>query len=70
MQFDCKKHNGIHTAASDKYIYTLINIAHGKYNVYASPCGTYGINTLIAENLSRAEAERALQTQSHPARGV
>ena len=61
MHFDSAKHNGIYTIVSNKYIYTLINIAHGKYNAYASPRGTYGINTLIAENLSRAEAERACE---------
>ncbi len=61
MHFDSAKHNGIYTAVSNKYIYTLINITHGKYNAYASPRGTHGINILLAENSSRAEVQRACE---------
>lgn len=61
MTFESAKHNGIYTAAEGKYIYTLINIAHGKYNAYASLRGTHGINILLAENSSRAEAQRACE---------
>ena len=61
MNFERRKHNGIYTAVNDKYIVTLINVSHGKYNAYFSGKGMFDKNILIAENVGYNEAVRACE---------
>ena len=61
MDFECRKHNGIYTAVNDRYIFTLINISHGKYNAYFSGKGIFDKNILIAENVGYNEAVMACE---------
>ena len=59
MNFECCKYNGIYTAVNDRYIFTLINVSHGKYNAYFSGKCMFDKNILIAENVSYNEAVKA-----------
>ena len=61
MDFECRKHNGIYTAVNDRYIFTLINISHGKYDAYFSGKGIFDKNILIAENVDYNEAVMACE---------
>ena len=61
MNFERRKHNGIYTAVNDKYIFTLINVSHSKYNAYFSGKGMFDKNILIAENVGYNEAVRACE---------
>ena len=61
MNFECRKHNGIFTAVNDRYIFTLINVSHGKYNAYFGGKGMFDKNILIAENVCYNEAVRACE---------